>query len=513
MYNENDNNNDNNDNDNGNYLYPQEEPSYKQESFFESEPSIISQNNEDLSAASNKQNIQTILDSLSENTFICEKCFSTPYILFNKNDINKLYYFCNCKKGIENLTNKSINNINKNYIKIESKKDIKFLCYCAKCHKDLTTENDNDHKSHENLLLYFNKYISEDDIKNIWELLLNSNNNNNNNYKQMNTDGKLDMLIKIIVDNYENNPNYILFNNIWNILNFFKIKINSENELEEYKNKNKNKIIENNTYQESTIEEIKIIQIVQSYFNDLKKLDSPELNLINLIELILENNNIDDISPLLKINLINLEKLSFKMNKIGDNMIDCIKELHLPKLKNFILENNNFTNFEFFHAIEHFKNLEDLDISSNPFEENIDKIYSKNIYYILNSIKIINFSNGVFNDETIKLLFQFKLDNVEKIILKGNYLNILTFIKIILFLDTSELNWPNIYFLDLKKNNIINIDEEIEGLNIEEIEQFTKLYRDLEWKNKIKNLTVELIDNNDNIKDILRKIDVKLKNI
>ena len=145
MYNENDNNNDNNDNDNGNYLYPQEEPSYKQESFFESEPSIISQNNEDLSAASNKQNIQTILDSLSENTFICEKCFSTPYILFNKNDINKLYYFCNCKKGIENLTNKSINNINKNYIKIESKKDIKFLCYCVKCHKDLTTENDNDH--------------------------------------------------------------------------------------------------------------------------------------------------------------------------------------------------------------------------------------------------------------------------------------------------------------------------------------------------------------------------------
>ena len=201
------------------------------------------------------------------------------------------------------------------------------------------------------------------------------------------------------------------------------------------------------------------------------------------------------------------------MNKIGDNMIDCIKELHLPKLKNFILENNNFRNFEFFHAVEHFKNLEDLDISSNPFEENIDKIYSKNIYYTLNSIKIINFSNGVFNDETIKLLFQFKLDNVEKIILKGNYLNILTFIKIILFIDTSELNWPNIYFLDLKKNNIINIDEEIEGLNIEEIEQFTKLYRDLEWKNKIKNLTVELIDNNDNIKDILRKIDVKLKNI
>ena len=91
------------------------------------------------------------------------------------------------------------------------------------------------------------------------------------------------------------------------------------------------------------------------------------------------------------------------MNKIGDDMIDCIKKLNLPNLKHFILENNNFTNFEFFHAVEHFAKLELLDISSNPFEENIDEIYSEFVFYNLNSMKEINLSNGVFNDNTNKI--------------------------------------------------------------------------------------------------------------
>ena len=79
---------------------------------------------------------------------------------------------------------------------------------------NLTTNDDNSHKNHENMLLYFNKYISEEDIKNIWKLLQNKDNNNNNNYKKMNSDGKLDSLIKIIINDYDCKPNYILFYNI-----------------------------------------------------------------------------------------------------------------------------------------------------------------------------------------------------------------------------------------------------------------------------------------------------------
>ena len=439
--------------------------------------------------------IDIIVKEIKEDFFICKECSSTPSINFNKNDLKHLKFSCKCKKNSEKNSIKS-KNINK-LIVSKNDNEKNFSYYCEKCKEDLK-ENDDLHLDHEYMIVNYNKYITEDDINNIKEFLLDNQKNNNKNYKKMNYNGNLDKLIKIILETYEKKPNYILINNIKNILNFFKIKIYSVNDLEQYKNKikkeEKEEKEENNEYQESTIEEIRIIFIEISNFYDLSQLNSRELKLNNLIKLYLINNNINDITPLLKINLQNLEILSFKMNKIGDNMIDCIKNLDLPNLKQFIFENNNFTNFAFFHAVEHFKKLELLDISSNPFEENVDEKLLENIY-ILNSIKEINLSNGIFNDNTIKLLFQFNFKNVEKILLKGNYLNINTLIKIILFLYESTMNCLFLKILDFSWNNInINKLEKIESLNEEEIKRFKFVYQDniLNFKLKIDNYAQDI---------------------
>ena len=107
----------------------------------------------------------------------------------------------------------------------------------------------------------------------------------------------------------------------------------------------------------------------------------------------------------------------------------------------------------------------------------------------------------------IKLIFQFKLRDVEKILLKGNFLNINTFIKIILFLYESPLNWQHLKIIDFRENNInLNKDKKIAKLNEQEINTIKTLYRDN--NNKIANIIVELQkdDNKKLVKDILNEI-------
>ena len=77
--------------------------------------------------------------------------------------------------------------------------------------------------------------------------------------------------------------------------------------------------------------------------------DALKNNLGNLIELDLLYNNINDIGPLLKVDLRKLEVLNLAYNKLSDEMIPKIKELQLPEL------NNNFTNYDIFKALQNFK--------------------------------------------------------------------------------------------------------------------------------------------------------------
>ena len=88
-------------------------------------------------------------------------------------------------------------------------------------------------------------------------------------------------------------------------------------------------------------------------------------------------------------------------------MIPKIEKLELPKLRELYLSCNYFTKYDIFKKIQHFKKLEILHIGSNRFIYKGDKNNYKNVS--LNTIKEMNLINGVFNDDSIDLLFLFEL--------------------------------------------------------------------------------------------------------
>jgi hypothetical protein len=257
-----------------------------------------------------------------------------------------------------------------------------YFYYCSLCKQDLGKEDIKFHEDHKNKLIEFNKFHIDDDIKIIKEILLDDVINNNRNFKIMNKKHNLKEKIEMIIKEFKTATNYNLIKNIKNIINFFKIRIKSKNELIDLINKAlENKDIniidqnEENTYKESTLEEISIIDIEKSNLYNLNEFCLPQLKdkFKNLIELSLINNNIRNIEPLLNINLTSLKTLNFLMNKIGDDMIKCVEKLNLPNLKELIFDNNNFTNYDIFPAIQHFYKLELFNINSNGFTGEINK--------------------------------------------------------------------------------------------------------------------------------------------
>ena len=49
------------------------------------------------------------------------------------------------------------------------------------------------------------------------------------------------------------------------------------------------------------------------------------------------NNNLNDIKPLLNVDFKYLKLLNLELNKLSDDMIDIIKDLKFPELKEFKL--------------------------------------------------------------------------------------------------------------------------------------------------------------------------------
>ena len=301
---------------------------------------------------------------------------------------------------------------------------------------------------------------------------------------------------------YKMNPNYRFIQFFKNIVNFFNLKktITSKTVLETLLNRHQqekeNNIDnnENNNYREYNIEDMEKINIEKSGFFHLEKIFLPNTNLSNILELELENNNISNIQPLLRVNLTNLEKLNLKLNKIGDNMIKVINKLKLPKLKIFILELNNFTHFNIFHAIELFTNLEIFNISSNRlYKNNIvgeeKKIYSEKSYQ-LNSLKELYANNGVFSNNTLDILFKFKVRNLAILGLNGNGLSTLSFLRILmniyplkkLYLNMNAINWDIESYEKIKINENLNVNS---GL---EVEMKTNHDLDEEKRKEIQNI-------------------------
>ena len=421
---------------------------------------------------------QCVVGENNKLYFKCKNCQSIFLLVFIKD-----YYFvkCNCKQ-INFTQSKNDENIIKNYKnEIESDNQLEdnsilfplnfYTCYCKDCNIDLDDKSKNDHVEHLDKVINYQKLNADDDIKIIKELLLNENKNNNIRYKVLNKDGVLKFIIELITNDFYMLKCYNLIQSIKNIVDYFNIKVYSIAELEGYieqakSNKKKEQLFEKH------FSDIRIIHLEGSDNNNiLEKLCCNELKdkLGNIIQLTLMNCNLNNIKPLLKVDLPNLETLNLKSNKLRDDIINVLENLNAPNLKDLSLENNNLKDYLVFRALQHFKFLQKVDLGSNGFT--IEKININNLNNIsLQSITELWVSNGVFDDDTIDQLFKFALKNLEILKLNGSYLNYKSLIKILSFIR--NLGWKKLKELHLNNNNIIvNIADEINqiinGIQIE----------------------------------------------
>ena len=106
-----------------------------------------------------------VFNSITEKESIrCEKCFKYYLMEFQKDNLNKINYYCNCQKSSsESIKPNSINNKS-----ITNSSIIFYECdfYCNLCKQDLGKEDIKFHEDHKNKLIsvkhYFNPYSEKD---------------------------------------------------------------------------------------------------------------------------------------------------------------------------------------------------------------------------------------------------------------------------------------------------------------------------------------------------------------
>ena len=161
----------------------------------ESSLSIISQ--EIINSNTNQsKSINVFNSNTAKENIRCEKCFKYYLMEFQKDNLNKINYYCNCQKNSsESINQNSINNksmTNSSIIFYE------YFYYCSLCKQDLSKEDIKFHEDHKNKLIEFNKFHIDDDIKIIKEILLDDVINNNRNFKIMNKKHNLKEKILLI---------------------------------------------------------------------------------------------------------------------------------------------------------------------------------------------------------------------------------------------------------------------------------------------------------------------------
>ena len=495
------------------------------------------------------ENFINLKDKSSESTkFFCLKCKKTPLIEFVK--LYKIKLTCDCyNKQIFDL--KYINNnfifdledpfeedkCNKyeNYFKCKIHNFL-FQFFCNNCSNNLCKECIKLHSCEQNDLIDFNKKFNEikKDIKFIdnafygeneflfdlfkdeeldKDLTLDEEKNNNDNIIY------LKRIISTLLYEYFSTPNMEIINNINNVK---KMLINDTNIYDKNSDMQQNYEIFSEYEYDYYINNLRInkdlikkIEIVGYNFN-MKILENAILT--NLENINLKGNNISDISPLKTVNFVNLKILNLYSNQISDDMIKYIYDFNFPKLENLNFGFNNLKSFEIFKSIEHFKELKTLNLTSNHFVIKIPENFHINELEFF-SLEVIDFSNGIFCDETIKFIFpKLKLQKLKSIDLTSNNLHKLDFILNIkecpletLILTNNEIdesqlkllnNFDNLREIYLK-NNAIKNRKEVEDLvtNLKKLEKIIiygnplNLYENEKTNKDFMNEINEIFDN------------------
>ena len=486
-----------------------------------------------------------ILNSTETSKLFCFICKKTP--LLEMQSLTNIKITCDCVKEKD----KEIFNINEviekfivdleyiddnllkyyeKYFKCESHDNL-FQFFCNKCNKNLCNEC---YKIHYCLkekditdfnaihyqicknCIFIDNAFNEDEPFNFQDSFsdeINISVDNKSEYLY-----NLKRLISTLIYEYNTSPNMEIIQNINNIYNrlsknyilyikYIDMNVNIEifSEYDYFeKNKNENKHL------------FKKIEIPAYNFNINILKDEV---FINLEILNLKGNNLFDISPLSTVKFSNLKTLNLNSNQISDDMIKYIYKFNFPTLENLDFGINNLKNYEFFKSIEHFHKLKQLNMTSNLFNKKIPDNWNIKEIKLL-SLEKIDFSNGVFSEESINIIFPIiKFEFLKSINLMSNNIQTLNFIQNlkncpleILNLTNNELNEKQLIHLyalsELKeihlKNNLIqNIDEVNELVN--RIENLDKII--------ISGNKIDLYTNKEQEKDVIDEISDIFENL
>ena len=224
--------------------------------------------------------------------YFCKKCKYFPYIQFED---QYLIFTCKCGENKVDLflqndywffnnkinESKSLYNNNENIVLCEE--GHKFRYYCTDCHKNLCKYNCQNHLDHALINFDFIKFEIYSKVKELIKFLKE---NDENEGETSNISEKLDEksyliinsdensikiqkrpfceLIKIIIDDYLNYPNYSHFFNINNIYRYLKNELNN--------NENKEKLNKNNIIKKFNIYDFDYMDIKYRYFGGEIKL-------------------------------------------------------------------------------------------------------------------------------------------------------------------------------------------------------------------------------------------------
>lgn len=447
--------------------------------------------------------------------YLCKVCHQFPLIKFQS--INTVNVFCACKDVI----NVGLEYIFNNYTVLDNEKIYllqcnehhkKFSYYCKNCFRDICDDcllKEKIHSKHN--LRYFDKIkfgisIKVEKLKdkfNIKEEIFENNFNIN--------DGKytIDKLIKILINDFNNSPNNILYKTIENIYNFI---------FDEGKEITNIKDIDTLNTNIKDIDNLNKAEIINSIIINGQNFSNIEIlgntNLSNLNVLSLPNNNIKKISQLENINLEGLKYLDLSFNKIDDYAIPILKKINLSFLNFINLSSNDIKSFSIFKALEHYYKLKQCFIGNNQFDDDINKITDEEYY--LPNVQEIDLSYGVFSNNSIKIIDKFKFPNLKKIYLNNNSLEYFEFIDKIqskklekIILNNNNINkfeitieHKNLTIIEIKNNKICNLDSLNNVINkCPKLEIINLKGNEINFKN---------INNKSIFKDIILKKKIKI---
>ena len=430
----------------------------------------------------------------------CKNCNQFPSISFNDDYTMDLECICCLQKNIgaeyflknyivkQDNNNDTILNLlaKKNYICITHSE--KYFYYCVDCYRNLCTQCIGKSRSHYyDLKIILNGKEIKEIIANILSFIYEQKDIYNNEFSY------LIKIIKLVLISHKIYPNY---NSYLSINNFHKF-------IQDKFKKNENKINSNGKDNSTHNKPIKLLKIKQpaqltngkdliysinfnmKNFNDLKILEDLGKDRIESLKILyLSDCNITNITPLLNINIPNLEYLDLSMNYINDDYIHIFENTKFHNLKLLNLFGNYITSANLFKCFKGYKQLEELHLGKNSLDESIRKINGTNIKYEITT-KEIGLTRGIFSNESINLISHFNFHNLEILYLSGNNISSLEFVEHLQNIDLKEI-WlssnliteyiPLIQLKNLKKvllnNNPIS--------NITDLEQFTEELQYLE---------------------------------